>query len=60
MLLRELANSGVIKAVETHSKQGLYTPVAVATEKTATAPVEQKDAGKGKGAPKKAAEKKDK
>lgn len=55
MLLRELVNSGAIKAVETHSKQGLYTPVAVATEKTATAPTEQKETGKGKAAPKKAA-----
>lgn len=52
-VLRELTNTGAVKASEQHSKQGLFTPVAVAVEKvaTTTAPAE-KEAGK-KAAPKK-------
>ncbi len=47
MVLKQLADSGAIKSVEQHSKQGLFTPVAVAVEKAAvtTGPAE-KDAGK--------------
>lgn len=39
--------SGALKNVEQHSKQGLYTPVAVAADKVVAAQPE-KDAGKGK------------
>jgi ribosomal protein S25 len=42
-LLRQLTDSGALKAAEIHSKQGLFTPVAVASEKvaTTTAPAEK-------------------
>lgn len=54
MVLKQLADSGAIKSVEQHSKQGLFTPVAVAAEKAPVAAVADKDAGKKeKGAPKK-------
>ena len=33
LVLRHLVDSGAIKSSETHSKQGLYYPVAVAAEK---------------------------
>ena len=52
ILLRQLVDSGALKNVEQHSKQGLYTPVAVAADKVVAAPVD-KDAGKGKGQSKK-------
>lgn len=55
MLLKQLTSSGAIKPSETHSKQGLYTPIAVAVEKAPVA--EQKETGKGK---KEAAPKKEK
>ena len=51
--MRQLVESGALKNVEQHSKQGLYTPVAVAADKVTAAPVE-KEAGKGKAQPKKA------
>jgi len=50
--LRQLVDSGALKNVEQHSKQGLYTPVAVAAEKVVAAQPE-KDAVKGKGQAKK-------
>lgn len=53
MVLRQLADSGAIKSTELHSKQGLFTPVAVAAEKAPVAVTAEKDAPKGKGAPKK-------
>jgi hypothetical protein len=59
MLLKRLAANGVIKNVETHSKQGLYTPVAVPVDKSA-APAdgkEEKKGGKKDGAKKAGAEK---
>ena len=52
ILLRQLVDSGALKNVEQHSKQGLYTPVAVAAEKVVAAQPE-KDAGKGKAQSKK-------
>ena len=52
ILLRQLVDSGALKNVEQHSKQGLYTPIAVAADKVIAAPVE-KDGGKGKGQAKK-------
>ena len=52
-LLRELVATGALKVVEQHSKQGLYTPAAVAAEKTAAVP--EKEAGKGKAQAKKPA-----
>ena len=52
LVLKQLSDSGALKATEQHSKQGLFTPVAVAEKvATTTAPAE-KDAGK-KAAPKK-------
>lgn len=54
MVLKQLTDSGAIKSVEQHSKQGLFTPVAVAVEKAPVAAAAEKDAGKKeKGAPKK-------
>ena len=50
--MRQLVDSGALKNVEQHSKQGLYTPVAVAAEKVVAAQPE-KDAVKGKGQAKK-------
>lgn len=35
LVLKQLADSGAIKSTEQHSKQGLFTPVAVAAEKVA-------------------------
>ncbi len=53
ILLRKAIENGSIKSVEGHSKQTIYTPIAVAVpEKTAA--VEAKDAGtKKEKAPKK-------
>lgn len=53
-LLRELVSTGALRVVEQHSKQGLYTPAAVAAEKTVAAAPE-KETGKGKGQAKKPA-----
>lgn len=48
-VLKQLADSGAIKSVEQHSKQGLFTPVAVAADKAVTTTVApaDKDAKKG-------------
>jgi hypothetical protein len=52
LVLKQLAESGAIKATEQHSKQGLFTPIAVAADKAPVAVVAEKEAGKTK-APKK-------
>lgn len=46
VLLKTLEKNGVIKCIEKHSKQVLYTPVAVPVEK---APAAEKEAPAKKG-----------
>ena len=53
LVLKQLADSGAIKSTEQHSKQGLFTPVAVAAEKAPVVVAAEKEAQKGKAAPKK-------
>ena len=52
MVLKQLTESGALKSVEQHSKQGLFTPVAVAAQKTTVVTGPAETAGK-KAAPKK-------
>lgn len=56
--MKQLADSGAIKSVEQHSKQGLFTPVAVAADKAPVAVTADDKGKKDKAAPKEKKEKK--
>lgn len=53
MLLKNLSDSGAIQSVEKHSKQGLFTPIAVPEKAAPTVTTAATDAKKTKGAEKK-------
>lgn len=52
-LLRKCVENGSIRAIETHSKQTLFTPVAQAVEKVVEKAAETKGPAKKEKAPKK-------